>query len=141
MIWTTMLLAALAFADTWRFDNLTEIGGHPVTVEGHPRLANRAIEFNGRDDALFFNVHPLAGAQDARRLRGQADLVHEGAVGAVLVEEEVLAAALPDGGVAVAHAGVGEADVAALAPSQHQAGGVEGEGEGGRQGGPLHGGP
>jgi len=52
--------------EVWRFDNLERIGGHPVTVLGHPRLidtpAGKAVEFNGVDDALFIDDHPLAGA-------------------------------------------------------------------------------
>ncbi len=50
---------------TWRLDNLEEIGGHPVTVVGEPKLidtpAGKAIEFDGIDDAIFLDVHPLAG--------------------------------------------------------------------------------
>lgn len=61
-------LACLAAGDTvtWTFDNLHRIGGHPVTVLGAPKLIDtpqgKAIEFNGVTDALFFDVHPLAGA-------------------------------------------------------------------------------
>jgi hypothetical protein len=62
-----LISAAAAFAETWRFDNLTRIGGHAVKVQGHPRVIEtpkgRAVEFNGVDDALFFEVHPLAGAK------------------------------------------------------------------------------
>jgi Concanavalin A-like lectin/glucanases superfamily len=51
---------------TWTFDRLDNIGGLPTRVEGHPRLIDspvgRAIEFNGKDDALFIDAHPLAGA-------------------------------------------------------------------------------
>jgi len=54
-------------SEIWRFDNLERIGGHAVTVLGHPRLietpAGRAVEFNGVDDALFLDSHPLAGAR------------------------------------------------------------------------------
>jgi hypothetical protein len=50
----------------WRFDNLERIGGHPVTVLGHPSLidtpAGKAVQFNGVDDGLFIDDHPLAGA-------------------------------------------------------------------------------
>lgn len=49
----------------WNFDSLNRIGGKPVTVLGHPRVINtgrgKAIEFNGVDDALFIDTHPLAG--------------------------------------------------------------------------------
>ena len=52
---------------TWRFDRLDQIGGHPTTVLGHPRIietpAGKAIQFNGVDDAIFVDVHPLAGAE------------------------------------------------------------------------------
>jgi hypothetical protein len=54
-------------AETWRFDRLDQIGGHPTTILGHPRVIDtpegKAIEFNGKDDALFVDVHPLAGAE------------------------------------------------------------------------------
>ncbi len=54
-------------SEVWRFDNLESIGGHRVKVEGHPRVietpVGKAVEFNGIDDALFFDVHPLAGAE------------------------------------------------------------------------------
>jgi len=68
-----MLLPAV-FAQTpaerqttvWRLDNIDSIGGHPTHVLGHPHLIDspygKAIEFNGVDDALFVDVHPLAGA-------------------------------------------------------------------------------
>jgi hypothetical protein len=51
---------------TWRFDQLDSVGGHPATTLGHPHLIDtpygKAVEFNGIDDALFVNAHPLAGA-------------------------------------------------------------------------------
>ena len=54
-------------SDVWKFDSITRIGGHAVTVEGHPRVietpAGKAVEFGGVEDALFLNVHPLAGAE------------------------------------------------------------------------------
>jgi hypothetical protein len=54
-------------SDMWKFDSITQIGGHAVTAEGHPRViatpAGKAVEFGGVDDALFLNVHPLAGAE------------------------------------------------------------------------------
>ncbi len=59
-------LAAFAADDVWVFDRLDKIGGHAVTVEGHPKVVKtpigKAIQFNGVDDALFLEVHPLAGA-------------------------------------------------------------------------------
>lgn len=54
-------------SETWTFDQLTEIGGHPVIVEGDPQIIDtplgKAVQFDGVDDALFFDVHPLAGAE------------------------------------------------------------------------------
>jgi hypothetical protein len=51
----------------WTFDNLESIGGAPTHVEGHPRIidtaAGKAVQFNGVDDALFIDKHPLAGAK------------------------------------------------------------------------------
>ncbi len=61
------LSAAPQPAETWHIDNLASIGGHAVTVLGHPRVipapGGHAVEFNGVDDALFLGVHPLAGAE------------------------------------------------------------------------------
>lgn len=53
--------------ETWIFDNLDHIGGRATTVLGHPRVIDspvgKAIEFNGVDDAIMLDVHPLAGAE------------------------------------------------------------------------------
>jgi putative heme-binding domain-containing protein len=53
-------------AEIWTFDRLTNIGGHPTTVLGEPKViespVGKAIEFDGIDDALFVDHHPLAGA-------------------------------------------------------------------------------
>ncbi len=50
----------------WKFDRLDAVGGIPTHVEGHPQLiatlAGRAVAFNGVDDALIIDQHPLAGA-------------------------------------------------------------------------------
>jgi hypothetical protein len=50
----------------WMFDRLDRLGGHATTILGNPRVidtpAGKAIEFDGVDDALFVDVHPLAGA-------------------------------------------------------------------------------
>jgi hypothetical protein len=50
----------------WTFDNLQQIGGRPVTMEGQPKLVaspwGPAVAFDGQDDALFIDEHPLAGA-------------------------------------------------------------------------------
>ncbi len=56
------LYAAAPAVETWRFNRLESLGGHPTTILGHPKLIGNAIEFNGVDDALFLDVHPLAGA-------------------------------------------------------------------------------
>jgi hypothetical protein len=49
----------------WELDNLEEIGGHKVTVEGEPKVIEtphgKALEFDGIDDGIFLDVHPLAG--------------------------------------------------------------------------------
>jgi hypothetical protein len=56
-----------AQSTTWTFDSLDRIGGHAVTVEGDPQIVDtplgKAVEFDGDGDALFFDVHPLAGAE------------------------------------------------------------------------------
>ena len=50
---------------TWRLDNLESIGDLPVTLEGDPKLIDtphgKAIEFDGQDDAVFIETHPLSG--------------------------------------------------------------------------------
>jgi hypothetical protein len=52
--------------ETWVFDRLDQVGGHATTVLGHPRVIDspegKAVEFNGEDDGLQLDVHPLAGA-------------------------------------------------------------------------------
>jgi hypothetical protein len=52
---------------TWRFDDTASLGGHATKVLGHPQVIEtpmgKAIAFNGVDDALFVDVHPLAGAE------------------------------------------------------------------------------
>ena len=59
--------AAKTKAVVWTFDRLDKIGGHPTTVLGHPRVIKtplgKAVEFNGVDDALFIDNHPLAGTE------------------------------------------------------------------------------
>jgi Concanavalin A-like lectin/glucanases superfamily len=51
---------------TWNFDRLDKIGGLPVKVEGNPKVIDtpvgKAIEFDGVDDAIWIEHHPLAGA-------------------------------------------------------------------------------
>jgi hypothetical protein len=52
-------------SEVWVFDQTGAVGGHPTTMLGHPHLIEspygRATEFNGVDDALFVDAHPLAG--------------------------------------------------------------------------------
>src|SRR5262245_51182187 len=52
---------------TWTFDRLENIGGHKTTVLGQPKVIDspvgKAIEFDGVDDALFIDNHPLADAR------------------------------------------------------------------------------
>jgi concanavalin A-like lectin/glucanase superfamily protein len=51
----------------WTFDRLENIGGHKTTVLGQPKIIDspvgKAVEFDGVDDALFIDNHPLAGAK------------------------------------------------------------------------------
>lgn len=53
--------------EVWNFDRLDEVGGHRATVLGHPRVidtpAGKAVEFNGVDEGILLDVHPLAGAE------------------------------------------------------------------------------
>jgi len=56
-----------AVAETWTFDRLDRIGGHQTRVLGNPKIVDtpvgKAVEFDGVDDALLVDVHPLAGAE------------------------------------------------------------------------------
>src|SRR5918999_5043996 len=51
----------------WTFDRLENIGGIKTTVEGNPNVIDtplgKAIEFDGVDDAMWIEKHPLAGAE------------------------------------------------------------------------------
>jgi hypothetical protein len=51
----------------WKFDRIENIGGHRTTVLGEPKVIDspmgKAVEFDGVDDALFIENHPLAGAK------------------------------------------------------------------------------
>ncbi|GEM_PF-109188 len=53
---------------TWRLDNLENIGGHDVTVLGKPKVidtpAGKALEFDGVDDGIYLDTHPLAGLEE-----------------------------------------------------------------------------
>ena len=50
---------------TWLVDNLSRVGGHPVTVIGTPAVVETplgpAVEFNGATDGLFLETNPLQG--------------------------------------------------------------------------------
>jgi len=54
-----------AESEVWMFDQTASIGGYRTTVLGHPDVIEspygKAVEFNGVDDALFVDIHPLAG--------------------------------------------------------------------------------
>ena len=54
-------------SEVWTFDRLDRIGRHTTTILGQPRVIDspqgKAIEFDGVDDAIFLDVHPLAGAE------------------------------------------------------------------------------
>ena len=58
--------AAPATPEVWNFDQLDRIGGHSTTIVGKPKLIDtpggKAVEFDGVQDAIFLDVHPLAGA-------------------------------------------------------------------------------
>src|SRR5690606_21327968 len=66
LLLAVLVPTACAQSEVWVFDSLDRIGGHKVTVEGDPQVIDtplgKAIEFDGVEDALFLNVHPLAGA-------------------------------------------------------------------------------
>src|SRR5262245_53931786 len=59
--------AASAQSESWTFARLDRLGDHPTTIVGDPRVVatpvGQAIEFDGVDDALFVDAHPLAGAE------------------------------------------------------------------------------
>ncbi len=52
----------------WHIDNLENIGGHDVEVVGDPKVVDtpggKAVEFDGVDDGLIIDNHPLAGARE-----------------------------------------------------------------------------
>lgn len=62
-----LLPGQTSLQQTWIFDGTDRIAGFPTTVLGHPQLIDtpfgKAIHFNGKDDALFLDTHPLAGAE------------------------------------------------------------------------------
>jgi len=60
-------LSSLRLAVVWMFDQLQNIGGNKTTVLGAPRVIDtpvgKAVQFDGVQDALFIDNHPLAGAE------------------------------------------------------------------------------
>lgn len=66
VIFTLATIASPADSTVWTFDRLENIGGHKTTVLGQPKVVDtpvgKAVEFDGVDDALFIDNHPLAGA-------------------------------------------------------------------------------
>ncbi|QDU31316.1 hypothetical protein ETAA8_64690 [Anatilimnocola aggregata] len=52
----------------WQLDNLEKIGGNKVTLVGKPRVIEtekgKAIEFDGKGDALYLDTNPLAGLKE-----------------------------------------------------------------------------
>jgi hypothetical protein len=58
--------AAAPGEQVWRFDRLDAIGGHATHVIGDPKLIDtpygKAVQFNGVDDGIFVDDHPLARA-------------------------------------------------------------------------------
>src|SRR5690242_10410684 len=52
---------------TWTFDRLDTIGGLTVKVDGNPKVIDtplgKAVAFDGVDDSLYLDQHPLAGAE------------------------------------------------------------------------------
>jgi hypothetical protein len=52
----------------WDLDDVGSIGGRAPRIAGEPRLIDtpfgKALEFDGLDDALFLDTHPLAGAAE-----------------------------------------------------------------------------
>ena len=59
--------AAIPATELWTFDRTDKLGEHATKVSGAPKVIDstegKAVEFNGTDDALFVDVHPLAGAE------------------------------------------------------------------------------
>ena len=54
-------------AEVWTFDRTDLLGSRPTKLEGQPKIisgpSGKAMLFDGVDDALFVDGHPLAGAQ------------------------------------------------------------------------------
>ena len=71
-IYTLLMIVGVSLATTsaqeqvlWELDNLKTIGGQAVTVVGEPKVIEtphgKALEFDGVDDGIFLDVHPMAG--------------------------------------------------------------------------------
>jgi len=65
VLFTIFPLCAVA-QELWRFDQIATLGGHATLVLGHPQVIatdyGSAVAFNGVEDVLQVDVHPLAGA-------------------------------------------------------------------------------
>jgi len=59
--------AKTSVSELWNLDRLDNIGGHKTAVLGEPRVIDtplgKALEFDGKGDALVIDAHPLAGAR------------------------------------------------------------------------------
>jgi hypothetical protein len=59
--------AQAADSEVWKFERLDKIGGYATRILGRPRVIStsegKAVEFDGVDDGLLVDVHPLAGAK------------------------------------------------------------------------------
>jgi hypothetical protein len=66
---TIVSLVSSSYAEdsqiVWNLDNLETIAGHQIIVEGDPKIIDtpngKAVEFDGIDDGIFLDTHPLAG--------------------------------------------------------------------------------
>jgi hypothetical protein len=60
-------ISASAHEKIWRFDRTDRIGGHPTEILGNPTVIDspygKAVQFNGKGDAIIVPEHPLAGAK------------------------------------------------------------------------------
>ncbi|MEN3322771.1 LamG-like jellyroll fold domain-containing protein [Mariniflexile soesokkakense] len=66
MCLTLLTTHAQVNTEFWRVDNLSLIGGNNIQVIGNPKIINTeigdAVEFNGINDGLIVNNHPVSGA-------------------------------------------------------------------------------
>jgi hypothetical protein len=67
LVFTLALALPASAQELWRFDQTASVAGHPVQVLGHPQVIStefgKAVAFDGANDALLVDVHPLAGAK------------------------------------------------------------------------------